>query len=78
VTEHEVSVIVERLDNLIKKTSQDEENAEAWRLRFMDKLDARPCERHSGALRSVDTQLKGLWALVALIIAAVISALIKR
>lgn len=79
MTDENIGVIVERIDNV--KHGQEaikqeflmaQERAEAWRMRFDEKLANRPCEKHMGFFKAIDLQLKAIWAIVAIIIAELI------
>lgn len=82
MTEDNIAVIVERLDNVkagqdaIKKEFyQAQEKADAWRERFDNKLDQRPCVVHGKLLSSINIQLKGIWFFIALLLTLVFELL---
>lgn len=85
MTEAEIAVIIERLDNLGKNQAalkaefdKSQEKAEKWRLRFDEKLDQRPCVKHETLLSSVATQLAWVWGILTIIIGAIIAEWVKK
>lgn len=78
MTESDVAVVVERLENLKKDVKEGQERAEHWREHFDTKLDARPCISHAKFISSVSIQLKGIWFLIGCIVAAIIAELFKK
>lgn len=78
MTESDVAVLVERLDNLNQKVEAGQERAERWREHFDTKLDNRPCEKHAGFFRTIDLQLKAIWAIIGAIVITLLTEFIKR
>jgi hypothetical protein len=66
VTESDLAVLVERLDNLKADVKSGQDRAEHWREHFDAKLDARPCEQHNGYFQNINKQLSFIWWLVSI------------
>lgn len=78
MTESDVAVVVERLENLKKDVKDGQERAEKWREHFDAKLDSRPCISHAKFISSVSIQLKGIWFLIGILLTATIMEFLKK
>jgi cyclopropane fatty-acyl-phospholipid synthase-like methyltransferase len=80
VDDARMSIVEERLSNVIENQKKYETEARDWRERFcskldkmMEKMDNRPCIRHDALLSNVKAQLGWMWAVTGAVILAIIA-----
>lgn len=57
MTESDLAVLVERLDNLKEQVSVSNLDANEWRTKFMDKLNSLPCESRIEATKNIRSEI---------------------
>lgn len=85
MTESEIAVIIERLDNLRKDQGEQKAafiasqvKADTWREKFDEKLNHLPCPENTAKLSGLKTQLAWIWGMMTVILAAIIADWVKK